>query len=65
MSDRRQLTIWDELGPEPRESVRPSGWDRHWAQQIDPDAQTDAEVAAIVYPETRPEGAQGARGAAR
>ncbi|MDP9437854.1 MAG: hypothetical protein M3P49_03780 [Actinomycetota bacterium] len=61
MIDRRQLTIWDELGPEPCESVRPSGWDYHWAQQIDPDANTDDAVAAIIYPETRPSAAQGAR----
>lgn len=50
---RSQLTIWGELGGEPRSQIKPSGWDRHWAQQIDPDAQTDAEVAAIIYPDTR------------
>ncbi len=58
MSDPQQLTIWSELDPEGREplsQIKPSGWDYHWAQQIDPDADTDERVAAIIYPRTRPD----------
>lgn len=53
MPERQQMSIWDELGGEPRSMIKPSGWDHHWASLIDPDADTDEKVAAIIYPQTR------------
>lgn len=50
-----QLTIWDELGGEPRSMIEPSAWDYHCARQIDPDADTELERGdALVYSRTRP-----------